>query len=277
MFLSTPVNEAMRAVRSFAGAEVSHNRRYKRLGAMKVDNGSPDGVEIYAVGQDDMLGTTFTERPNVKIVLETRKLFKDIFHHIHGIISHTMSHLDAHLGLAPGTFAALCSQDKPSATLLRMLKSPPHKGGESRTNLTGHTDIGAMTMLFNILGGLQILPPGRENIEENWVYVRPEPGCAVVNIGDAMVQWSGGVLRSNIHRVNTAPGQQANCPRYSLAYLLRPGFDSSMRRLAGGGGVIPEIADGDLEEDCCAREWEEKRRALVVAGNAMPKRLGGGY
>ena len=243
---------------------------------MKVDNGRPDGVEIYAVGQDDIFQTTSPARPNLEFVWANRKAFQDLFHHTHDVIRHIMSHLDKHLRLAPGTLAALCPQDKSSATLLRMLKSPPQHGGASCTNLTGHTDIGAITMLFNILGGLQILPPACENIEENWVYVRPEPGCAVINVGDAMVQWTGGVLRSNIHRVSTAPGQQASCSRYSHAYLLRPGFDSSMRRLVGGG-VIPEIADGDQEENDCTREWEEKRRALIAVGNAMPKRLGGGY
>ena len=42
-----------------------------------------------------------------------------------------------------------------------------------------------MTILFNRLGGLQVLPPG-EGAE--WCYVKPLAGHAIVNLGDAMVK-----------------------------------------------------------------------------------------
>jgi len=239
---------------------------------MKLEDGSPDNVEIYAVRQDDMLASS-TTRPYLPLVKENRKTFQDIFLHTYDIICHLMSHLDKHLDLRPGTLAALCPQDKPSPTLLRLLKSPPAKIGSSRTNLIGHNDIGSMTMLFNKLGGLQTLPAGSESIEANWVYVRPQPGCAIINLGDAMVQWSGGILRSNIHRVTTPPGQQAGCERYSVAYLLRPAAEASMQRLKGGD-VIPQVADGEQEEGMCAKDWEIKQRALIAAGNALPKSKG---
>ena len=240
---------------------------------MKMEDGSPDNIEIYGLGQDDMLGTS-APRPNPEVILANRKVFQDIFHDAYGIICHLLSHLDRHLSLASGTFASLCPQDKPSQTMLRMLRSPPQKIGSHRTSLIGHTDLGSMTMLFNVVGGLQLLPAKSENVDENWVYIRPEPGCAVINLGDAMVQWSGGILRSNIHRVATPPGQQAGYPRYSLAYLLRPEASASMRRLEGGG-VIPQLADGEQEDGLCAQDWERMRTAQIVAGNSLPKSKGG--
>lgn len=89
-----------------------------------------------------------------------------------------------------------------------------------------------------------------------------------------MVQWSGGVLRSNVHRVATPPGLQAGCSRYSMAYLLRPEAGASMRRL-DGGGVIPRLADGEREDGLCAQDWERMRTAQIVAGNGLPKSTGG--
>ena len=240
---------------------------------MKLEDGSPDNVEVFGLMQDDMLGTT-VPRPNPEVILSNRKTFEDIFHHAYDILCHLLRHIEIHLDLAPGTFASLCRQDRPSQSMLRMLKSPPGQIGSHRTNLIGHTDLGTITMLFNIVGGLQILPPGCENTDQNWVYVRPEPGCAIINLGDAMVQWSGGVLRSNIHRVATPPGQQAACERYSVAYFLRPEATASMRRL-GGTGVIPPLGEGEEDSGLCALEWEKMRSAAIVAGDSLPKSMGG--
>ena len=155
---------------------------------MKLEDGSPDSIEFDGLGQDDVLGTS-TPRPTPEIITTNRKAFQDIVHHAYGIICHFLSHLDRHLSLKPGTLASFCPQNKPSQTMLRMPRSPPQTIGSHRTNLIGHTDLGSMVMLFNAVGGLQLLPAGSENVDENWVYIRPDPGCAVINLGDAMVQW----------------------------------------------------------------------------------------
>ena len=36
---------------------------------------------------------------------------------------------------------------------------------------------------------------------DKWQYVKPIPGHAICNIGDAMTIFSGGLLKSNLHRV----------------------------------------------------------------------------
>ena len=43
-----------------------------------------------------------------------------------------------------------------------------------------------------------------------------------MNLGDALVKFSAGVLRSNIHRVVPPPGVQGCETRYSLVYFSRP-------------------------------------------------------
>ncbi|KAJ7452624.1 hypothetical protein FB451DRAFT_1409314 [Mycena latifolia] len=50
----------------------------------------------------------------------------------------------------------------------------------------------------------------------------PLPGHAICNLGDAMAIFSGGILRSNIHRVVNPPGEQGSFPRYSLVYFMHP-------------------------------------------------------
>lgn len=85
--------------------------------------------------------------------------------------------------------------------------------------LGAHTDFGSLTLLFGRVGGLQVLVPegmrgegeGEENGRgegERWVYVRPLEGHAIVNVGDALSFFTGGLLRSCVHRVVAAPGAQ---------------------------------------------------------------------
>lgn len=239
--------------------------RYKSVGTTKVDDGTPDSIEFYVLAQDDMLGVA--QRDNPEIFQTNQKTSQDFFHHAHGILGHLLSHLDKHLALKPNTLASLCPQDQASNSALRLLKARPQSGPNHRVSLIGHTDTSTMTMVFNVVGGLQILPAGSENVEANWRYVRPEPGCAIVNLGDVLVQWSGGILRSNLHRVATPPGEQASCERYSLAYFLRPGNHVSMRRLESIG-VIPRPAEGEENEDMSLEAWGWRLTAQKYLGKA---------
>jgi len=97
------------------------------------------------------------------------------------------------------------------------------------------------------------LPAGSENMYKNWRYIRPEPGCALINLGDTLVEWTGGLLRSSLHRVVTASGAQASVPRQSLAYLVRPEWSASMRRLEGGT-MIPRLEEDEEAETMSVSE-----------------------
>ncbi|KAH7227098.1 uncharacterized protein BKA55DRAFT_680756 [Fusarium redolens] len=112
-----------------------------------------------------------------------------------------------------------------------------------RTALRYHTDIGVITVLANVLGGLQVLEPGKATTDPGaWHWVRPQPRKLIINLGDAMVQWTGGLLRSNTHRVTYSSGEQRFVDRYSMAYFMRPEKNASMRRLIGEGD------DGDAAD-----------------------------
>lgn len=72
-------------------------------------------------------------------------------------------------------------------------------------------------------GGLQVYgSPNRvlgnldyDDDTAEWMWVRPKKGCAIVNLGDAAVKFTNGVLCSGRHRVIPSPGEQGKWPRYS--------------------------------------------------------------
>ncbi|KAF2445312.1 Clavaminate synthase-like protein [Karstenula rhodostoma CBS 690.94] len=158
------------------------------------------------------------------------------------------------LGLPPDTFTSRQSPTKLSGTVFRVIKSyaSPEEEGY-RTSMIHHADFGTITILANVVGGLQILAPGKEaSDEQGWLYVRPERGCLIVNLGDAMVQWTCGLLRSKCHRINFAP--------------VRPERDAAMRRLMGQG---EDGGDGDLTA------WEVKKMMALKSGEAVMESRGG--
>ncbi|KAI9658397.1 MAG: hypothetical protein M1821_002530 [Bathelium mastoideum] len=247
---------------------------YKRTGKLKTDDGKLDAIEMYNISQDDMLSNG-NPRQNPEPLELQRTECREFFHHAHAAIRLIFSHLDKQLGLAEGTLASLTPLDKPSERSLRLLLAhPQNNADERRISLGGHTDIGVITLLFNVAGGLQILPAGSENVHSNWRYIRPQPGCAVVNLGDTIVEWTGGLLRSSLHRVVTAPGKQAEAPRQSVAYLVRPARNGSMRRLKGRN-VIPPLEEGEEDESRSVDEWAASRALQVIRGELKPQTRGG--
>lgn len=176
-----------------------------------------------------------------------------------------------------GGLESLHGLDTTSGDQIRFVKAPPQPQSSScsAVALGEHTDFGSVTILFNRLGGLQVrlptsIAPSAPSSSEpcsaaetdlcrdGWTYVRPLPGHCIVNLGDALVKFSGGKLRSNIHRVVPPPGEQGKCDRYSLVYFCRPGDSVVLKSLVDGEG------DGDAregEEEVSAKEWI-LRRAL---------------
>ncbi len=148
---------------------------------------------------------------------------------------------------------------EPAGNQTRVLKYPPQPAGNRCTApvpaIVPHTDFGSITLLFNKLGGLQVLPPQETSA---WKYVRPVPGHAIINLGDAMVKLTRGLLRSNLHRVIYAPGAQAEHTRFSLAYLARPQHTTIMKGMEGSS-VIPKLAEGEVEEDVTIKDWIIRR------------------
>lgn len=193
--------------------------------------------------------------PAPDVIQQNRETLKLFIENAHSIVTLILNLLNDHLELPPSTLSNLHRLHAVSGDQVRFIKAPPQPVDDRRTALGEHTDFGSVTILFNRLGGLQVLPPG-EHAE--WCYVRPLPGHAIVNLGDAMVKFTNGLLRSNIHRVVAPPGIQGDFTRYSLVYFSRPEDDVPLKRL-NGSSRIPPLASGVVEEEINSKDWIIRR------------------
>ena len=241
---------------------------------MKTESGTPDRCEFYALAQDEIIGNVSPlQHPDA--IESHRSTVSSFLRHAHSIVSRILSILDIELGLERGTLASLVSQERTSGTLLRMIRYPPQPLSDRRTALLRHTDIGAITLVCSILGGLQILTPGSDPSDEDaWRYIRPAPNCAIINIGDALVEWSGGILRSNMHRVTYAPGAQADYARYSIAYLVRANRSVSMKRLQSDK-ILSAGEDGYVDLNLSCGDWEVNKNKALMTGADCARSRGG--
>ena len=236
----------------------------------------PDRCEFFMLAQDELSGlAAVPELGYPAPIAENREVFDSFLDHGQSIVELLCKVLSKSLGLAEDTLSSKQKPSDKSGTMIRLIKYPGVKGEDDRrTSLVHHTDMGTITLLANVLGGLQIPKPTSDPIDgnsgEDWVYVRPEPNHLIVNIGDALVQLSGGVLRSSIHRVTYPPGEQAEFDRYSVAYLVHAGADVDMRRIKGG-----RIPEGEVEGTITADEWEKKKTMALIQGKGWVGSSGG--
>ncbi|KAF4201968.1 hypothetical protein CNMCM8927_000882 [Aspergillus lentulus] len=110
--------------------------------------------------------------------------------------------------------------DQPSTTSLGMLQYLSYGSSDDDIGHIAHTDIGTLAMVFSQTGGLQVLPPGTEE----WRFIEPLPGHAIVNVGDSLSFLTNGALCSCLHRV-VPPPDAVGQTKFSVVYLLRPEFD----------------------------------------------------
>lgn len=228
---------------------------------------------MFTLNQDDILDPT-TSRQYPQVLEARRQQFRSFIHNAGSCVKVTVDCLTHELRLPQGSLASRCSTTQPSATSLRLFLSEPSSETQKIT-LGGHTDIGLITFLFHILGGLQILPADADNTFESWRYVKPQADCAVVNLGDILVEWTGGLVRSSLHRVAVAPGEQASVPRQSLAYLVRPARGTTMERLRGPHSLVPRLLEGEEGDRRLVSEWAAERAAQITKGEQRPRTIGG--
>ena len=228
--------------------------RYKGEGKTVVDGeGSKDRFEAYGLSKDHIVG--LKDVPSPTLIQENMPSLRSFTETAQSVVNTLLDQLDGPLDLPRGTLSSLHQLRKPASTSLRVMEYPPQPAINRSTSMGSHTDFGTITLLFNKLGGLQILPPQENAV---WSYVRPIPGHAIVNLGDTIVKLTRGLFRSNIHRVTYAPGAQAEYSRFSLAYLVRPDDTTIMKGLEGSK-VIPKAKEGELEEDISINEWVSRR------------------
>ena len=222
------------------------------MGTMKFQDGHLDCTEIFSIARDVLLKGGNTDMPSV--YASGRQSLMSWARGVHDLSLLILKRLAHQLEVSFSTIETLHDFGLPSSTSIRVNHNFPQPlTSQRQASLPGHTDSGTLTILFTNLGGLQILPShARANDPEAWEWVRPEPGCAVINIGEALAQWTGGLFRSAFHRVLYAPAEQAAQHRYSLGYFLKPADEAPMYCLREGS-VLPFRYREDAHDDNLAR------------------------
>jgi len=234
--MSLPLAEKM----AFEQGDDGVSFGYKASGANAVDEfGNRDTVEFINVSQDDALAwpeavhRTYPRTVNARMD-NTIVPFVKKSRAINIVL---LRILEKKLGLPEGALFEKHSDEEPSGSETRCIKSPPRgPGAKNKAAIGAHTDFGSLSFLHNRLGGLQVMVPGTEE----WQYVKPIPGHAICNLGDAMAIFSGGILKSNLHRVVQPPGEQSEHTRWSLVFFTRPGESMVLEPMANLSEAVAE-------------------------------------
>lgn len=126
--------------------------------------------------------------------------------------------------------------------------------GSQHIRAGAHSDYGSLTLLFRLPGqpGLELLSPS----SRTWVPVpvNPSPSGSppiLVNIGDLLSFWTGGMLKSTVHRVTFSGGGE----RYSMAYFCHPLDDARLEKVQSR---VLERGDDEMGRE----ELRSQRRRL---------------
>jgi isopenicillin N synthase-like dioxygenase len=194
------------------------------------------------------------ENPNPLYIKDHRIHLQKFIRLCHGISMTLIGGLERELGMEPKTLTKLHNFTSQSGDQIRFIKCLSQQANDRSTALGEHTDFGSLTVLFNRIAGLRIVEPGVESSYDDWPWVRPKPGHAIINVGDALVKFTNGLFRSNIHRVDPPPSNQASSIRYSLGYFSRPADDVILKRVEGYD-AIPPLAPAQVEEGRTSKDW----------------------
>ncbi|KAF5586679.1 gibberellin 2-beta-dioxygenase 8 [Fusarium subglutinans] len=203
---------------------------YKPAGAVKQtdEDARPDTTEFFNVSKDHLLGNSESRNYPTEITSQWTNLGK-FSQDCHCLGLMILRILAEQLNLPFDEFAKRNNISSISGDHIRMTKMPGCDSADAkRIGLASHTDFGSITVLFNWVGGLQIQShdPARQG---EWAFVKPLPGHAIINLGDAMVKFSNGRLKSGKHRVVPLPGVHGKLDRYSLVHFVRPADDMLMQ------------------------------------------------
>lgn len=238
---------------------------YKAAGTVKKTDKDlrPDTTEFFNISKDHVNNIT-PSRSYPPILQASTPLLRSFTQHAHEAGMTVLRTLAEQMDLPTDTFVDLNRFEKPAGDHIRLTHKFVHSSDANAIGLPSHTDFGSVTVLFNWLGGLQIESRTEGRVGE-WEFVKPVPGHAIINLGDAMVKFTNGALKSAKHRVVPAPGEQGRFDRISVVYFVRPTHDALMKpveKFAGGthvrvGGKV-SVEDED-NKVFTAGEWMARR------------------
>ncbi|KAK8136913.1 hypothetical protein PG984_004853 [Apiospora sp. TS-2023a] len=134
---------------------------FKPRGQAKIETNEPDRFEWFNLGQDSILGTETPTTQPIPPLVRTH--------------------------LPPDAFTRLQLPTKPSGTVVRLIKAfAAERDEDVRTGMIHHTDFGTVTLLANVVGGLQVLAPGgsKEEPDRLAILARPERDASMRKLVD---------------------------------------------------------------------------------------------
>ncbi|EMD38840.1 hypothetical protein CERSUDRAFT_104154 [Gelatoporia subvermispora B] len=236
---------------------------YKAAGANAIDDkGTRDTTEFLNVAKDDALAWPAVAHRAypAPVYAYMEGAVRPFTHKALGVNLTLLAVLSEKLGLPEGSLVRLHRPEEYSADASRFIRTTAdsHVFSEEKALLMAHTDFGSLSFLHNRLGGLQVLMPG----SDKWLYVKPIPGHAICNVGDALTIFSAGILRSNVHRVVPPPKEQCKYERQSLVYFTRPEDTAVLRPLEGSPIIAEAVSKGpekNWDTGVTAQEWIARR------------------
>lgn len=180
--------------------------------------------------------------------------------------------LEMHLGLPPGAMTDQMSKPISQLRLLHYVRGAATTNHKS-VNMGAHTDYECLTLLHTRNEGLQVMTQ-----DDAWIDVPADPNVLVVNIGDMLEAWTGGLLRSTPHRVlNLSP------ERFSMPYFVAANHDTMIApfpQLVRPGAATeyePFLAGAHLER-MLVRDFPylrdaTPRRAAKAVDNPFERRM----
>ncbi|KDE07059.1 hypothetical protein MVLG_02635 [Microbotryum lychnidis-dioicae p1A1 Lamole] len=247
---------------------------FKRAGASNVDaKGNTDTVMFMNVNKHDALNfPDVYQRTYPSTCVDNMATIRSFVRQSDTVLKDVMKALESSLELPEGTFDKLHTDKEVSGSEVRVIKKAvPGEAGyraegvgennEPAAAIGAHTDFGSLSMLHSRgTGGLQVLTPGASK----WVHIKPLAGHAVVNVGDTLSVYTGGIFRSNIHRVIPPPPPQDKYTRWSLVYFIRPTFEAALFPLSDLSPKIARVAEENpamkaIEPGQTAGSWFKRR------------------
>ncbi|KAF2213020.1 hypothetical protein CERZMDRAFT_96693 [Cercospora zeae-maydis SCOH1-5] len=203
------------------------NHGWLSQGVEKLDPGvqkRPDVKEAFNLGLPNANNTFDQPLPEL---LETHiQSIVDFENACYDLCQRILTHFATALSIPQDWFTSRHDISKgPAGSVFRFLYYPEQTAQNDEVDIRAgaHSDYGSITCLFQLPGqpGLQIKTPSGE-----WASVpvsplgKEGPLPILVNIGDLLEDWTGGLLKSTVHRV-VFPKEKAG-DRYSMAYFCHP-------------------------------------------------------
>lgn len=147
-----------------------------------------------------------------------------------------------------------------NATYVKLIHYPPITEAtslkEGQMRIAEHTDFGSLTLLFqDEVGGLQVQNPDGDFIDVPYI-----PETVLLNVGDMMQFWTGGELKSTVHRV-TIPTDptRASLTRRSITYFANADDNVLLSKLKYVGDNSGEVEKDSSTEYITSREYFVRR------------------